>query len=1022
MADTQSKAADNKPSHYVGIGASAGGLEALQRLLQYLPPDAGACYVIVQHLSPNYKSMMLELLTKYTSMALQMVTDGVELKPNTIYLIPPKKSIVVSDSHLLLNEKATDSGLTLSIDIFFRSLAKEQKERSIGIILSGTGSDGSRGIQTLKEAGALIVAQEPASAKFDGMPTNAIQTGIVDLILKPEDIGGKLDAYMSHPLIVGDLSPIGKLMTGNEPVLSEIFSLLKKKYGIDFSLYKSSTVARRIERRMTINQLASLRDYLSYIYKESQEIDILSRDLLIGVTRFFRDKEVFQSMQDSIVPSIVSESPEDRDIRVWVAGCSTGEEAYSIAILFAEALFNQNIDRVVKIFATDVNGQAISTAGIGRYSSDLLQDVGPAYLSSYFTRASGSDYQVSDQIRQKVIFATHNLIADPPFSNMDLVVCRNILIYFQHSVQKKVLTSLLFSLRKGGYLLLGSSESLADLAPHFEAIDERNRIFRKRSSLKIPIGDAPANKSVGSVNSQSIPTVARLMRDYRGTGAVGSTVNFANEALITRYAPPCILLNEHQEAIHVYGDVSKFIKRLPPGKISVEIKDMVNDDMSIAVSSAIHTALQTNEEVFYTDVVTQYDGVNIGLNIRVNHTKEKSSDLSPGYIWLIFEEVESNGKVNDAVATSFNVSEQARQRISFLEQELKHNQEHLQVTVEELESTNEELQSANEELMTSNEELQSTNEELQSVNEELYTVNSEYQEKIAEISQVNNDLDEVLGLSNIGIIFLDKNMLIRRFTKAASEFVNLLDTDLNRPLHHISKNIQYENMIADVSEVFVSNIKKEHEVIMEDNRVIRITLNPYKYNDMAQTEGVAVIFSDVSKLKRTEQAMAEAFSHLKDSVYTMLDTLDNDSNMGGIQALMIGEVGATRELLIAAARNIEEYAVNVKHAEDTDAAMDYLRAGRFDVCLLYYGASEDLVVNFLRELKKSGFVTPITVVKESANLTIDTLLLSKGIIDIVSLDQLTSNSLAKTIRHSIRRFRLGELNAIHASNILGANA
>ena len=440
------------PSHYIGIGASAGGLEALQTMLQNLPTDTGACFIIVQHLSPDFKSMMVELLSKHSKMEIQNVRDGVAVRPNTIYLIPPKKNMMVAQGELLLSDKMPDSGLNLPIDIFFRSLAEDQQHRAIGIILSGTGSDGSRGIKALKEAGALTIVQEPETAKFDGMPNSAINTGIIDLILRPEQMGEKLDSYIRHPLVSGDSFSLKESMTGNEDIMSEIFTVLKLKSEIDFAKYKPSTVARRIERRMTIKQVTSLQDYLTLLFKEPHEAVTLSRELLIGVTRFFRDDDAFAELREKVIPEIIGASSEERQIRVWVTGCSTGEEAYSVAMMFAQELEQKKVKRFVKVFATDVNGDSIAEAGNGIFREDVQHDISAHYLSKYFQKTSGGLYQISKDIRQMVIFATHNMIVDPPFSNMDLVCCRNVLIYFQHSVQKRVLTALHFALRKDGFL------------------------------------------------------------------------------------------------------------------------------------------------------------------------------------------------------------------------------------------------------------------------------------------------------------------------------------------------------------------------------------------------------------------------------------------------------------------------------------------------------------------------------------------------------------------------------------------
>lgn len=997
------------PSHYIGIGASAGGLEALQTLLQNLPTDTGACFIIVQHLSPDFKSMMLELLSKHTTMKIQNVQDGMQVRPNTIYLIPPKKNMMVAEGELLLSDKMPDAGLNLPIDIFFRSLSEDQQHKAIGIILSGTGSDGSRGIKALKEAGALVIAQDPVSAKFDGMPNSAINTGIIDLTLRPEEMGAKLESYIHHPLVSGDSDPIKQSMTGNEDIMGEVFSVLKMKSEIDFAKYKPSTVARRIERRMTIKQVTSLQEYLTLLFKEPYEVQVLSKELLIGVTRFFRDDEAYLDLKERVIPEIVKRSTEEHPIRVWTAGCSTGEEAYSIAMLFAHELEKQKLKRSVKVFATDVNDDAISEASNGTYSEDIQHDVSAHFLSSYFTKTATNVYQINKNIRQMVIFATHNMIVDPPFSNMDLVSCRNILIYFQHSVQKRVLTSLHFSLRKGGFLFLGSSENLAELTPNFEVVNDRNRIYRKRSSVRIPIGAAPPISSIAQQTStQAIPSVARLMRNYRGNNAAGSAVSFANDVLISHYAPPCILLNDNHEAIHVYGDVNNYIRRLPPGRISVDIKDLVNDDISIAVSSALQRAKQDGTEVFYTDVFTQCGEETVGLNLRVRYIKEHDIDSSPGYYWLVFEESNKKVQTNPVTSVSFDASEQSRQRIDDLELELKRSKEHLQVTVEELETTNEELQSANEELMSANEELQSTNEELQSVNEELYTVNSEFQEKIAEISQANNDLDEVLGLSHIGILFLDENMLIRRYTQATTEYVNLMESDINRPFHHISRNIEYDHMLEDVSDVFSTGEVKEQEVVMVDKRVLRITINPYNYADLPQSRGVAITFSDVSKVKYTEKGLSVVYSQLKTSINNALETLDTAVFQNKINLLLVDDHPAELALLENQLQAIDSFSTQVYKASDVKSAVKQVAKHHFDVCLVDYHLDGETAIDLADTFSKKNILVPIIVVTGATDNQLDVILLSHGALDFIKKDDVTPPLLSRSIRFAVRRRQIDD--------------
>ena len=994
------------PSHYVGIGASAGGLEALQTLLSQLPENTGAAFVIVQHLSPDFKSMMLELLSKHTKMEIQNVQDvedGIQVLANTIYLIPPKKNMQMARGRLLLTDKIPESGLNLPIDIFFRSLSEDQQHKAVGIVLSGTGSDGSRGVKSLKEAGALIIAQSPESAKFDGMPNSAISTGMVDMVLHPEDIGEKLSAYISHPLAQDKTEVIKERMVDNQDLMNEIFTVLKAKSEIDFSKYKPSTVARRIERRMTIKQIGTLQEYLTLLFKEPYEVQVLSKELLIGVTRFFRDDEAFEILREKIIPEIVKNSTEKDPIRVWSAGCSTGEEAYSYAILFADEIERQKLNRTVKVFATDVNPDAINEASVGVYGDDIQHDVGSDILTRHFSKQTSQTFQVNKNIRQMVIFATHNMISDPPFSNMDFVSCRNILIYFQHSVQKRVLASLHFSLCKDGFLFLGSSENLSELAPHFETISDRTRLFKKRSSVRIPMGASPSMNSVSQTSGQTMPSVSRLLRGYRGNSTSGAPASFASEKLISKYAPPCVLLNDEQEAIHVYGNVENFIKRVPPGRISNDIKDMVNDDIAIAVSSALHRARQSLEEVYYTGVYTQVGNEQIALNIRAFYMKEHDIESSPGFYWLVFEQKDMNENASSVTQISFDAAEQARQRIEDLETELKQSREHLQVTVEELETTNEELQSANEELMSANEELQSTNEELQSVNEELYTVNSEYQEKIAEISQTNSDLDEVLSLSNIGIVFLDENLLIRRYTHAASKYINLLETDVNRPLHHISQNIEYDEMLADVSKVVSTGGTVVKEIVTRDKRVLQISINSYAYSDVAESKGVALTFSDVSKAKYTEKGLAVAYKELRRSVNNALAALGNVELSKKVSVLVLDDESASQIVIENHLMLLNDLVDKVFVASTISEAMDIYQRESIGACIVDFHLDGETAVDFAECFDERENRPPILVVTGRADKKLNPLLFSHGLLDLLQKDEIDIDSLGRSLRFAVRR-------------------
>lgn len=995
---------DSLPTHYIGIGASAGGLEALQTLLQNLPVDTGACFVIVQHLSPDFKSMMLELLSKHTTMDIQNVQDGVLAKPNTIYLLPPKKNMIVAQGELLLTEKAPDSGLNLPIDVFFRSLAEDQQHRAIGIILSGTGSDGSRGVKALKETGALIIAQEPDSAKFEGMPNSAINTGIVDLILRPEDMGAKLATYIAHPLVSGQYEGLHQDMEVSQDVMGEIFNILKMKSDIDFSKYKPSTIARRIERRMTIKQVNSLADYLTLLFKDSYEVKILSKELLIGVTRFFRDSDAFQKMTKEIIPDIVAKSQSKALIRVWVAACSSGEEAYSIAILLLEEIDKQNLQRDIKVFATDVNSDAITEASTGIYSEDIMHDIRPDLLAKYFIKYPSGGYQVTQVVRHSVVFASHNMIMDPPFSNIDLVTCRNALIYFQPSAQKRVLSSLHFALKKNSYLFLGSSENLGDLSHYFDTVSERQKIFRKNSDARLSLG---TNSSIPSTKkvTQNIPSVSSLMKNYRGNSAAGSPIGFANEKLITEYVPPCILLDDEYNALHVYGDLSPFIRRLPPGRISTKVGDMVNDDISIAVTSALQRAKLKNEQVYYSDIETKHNDKVLILNLRVIYIREHDLESSVGYFWVVFETVDMQ-RLESKQSVKFSVSEQAKQRIEDLELELKFSKEHLQVTVEELETTNEELQSANEELMSANEELQSTNEELQSVNEELYTVNSEYQEKITEISQANGDLDEVMNLSKIGIIFLDENMLVRRYTEAVKSYINLLESDVNRPLHHISKNIAYDNMLADVAKVFETGESIEQEVTMKDKKLLRVAINPYSYSDLSKTQGVAITFSDISRVKYIEMGMLVAYKQLRTSVNNALEMLDTKEISEELNVLILDDCPVYLEFLEQQLLLVDMYKIKVFHASSTRSALKQIAKHHIDICISDFYLGDETALNFIDSKESKHIDVPVIVITADSDQELSPLLLSHGVLDLIDKKVMTPALLGRSIRFAIRRHQI----------------
>lgn len=1009
----QTNSSSEHPSYYIGIGASAGGLEALAEFFSHLPEDTDAAFIVVQHLSPDFKSMMPELLSKHTSMPIYQVADGVTVEANSIYLIPPRKNMLVAEGKLLLSDQMPGGHPHMPIDIFLRSLAEDQQDRAIGIILSGTGSDGTRGIKALKESGGLVIVQEPGSAKFDGMPISAYNTGLADMSLPPQQMGQSILRFIRHPSISGEGAAVRLPISSNDDTLDEIFKLLRRQSSINFSQYKASTVARRIERRLGINQLTSLDAYLRLLIDSPRELQILSRELLIGVTRFFRDDDAFKNLIQQVIPKVVENHKSKREgIRLWVAGCSTGEEAYSLAILIDEEVKRKNLNCTVKIFATDVDEEAIAEASSGVYSADITQDISLERLERYFEHEDTS-YVVSPKLRQMVIFAVHNMIEDPPFSNIDLVSCRNVLIYFQHSTQKKVLASLYFALKPNGYLFLGSSESLGDLQSHFEPINERARTFMKVSNMRVPIGNSPPNLGVNHSGSETrvMPPISNVLKAVR-SGIKGG-LNSVLERLVEEYAPDCIVLNSSFEAIHVYGDVSEYTKGIRPGKISNNIKDIIVDDLSVAVSTALYRCERNDGDVYYKDVMIHSDAENsLSVDLSVFTVKEGEYSSSPRYyiVQFINDETEVPTKSKPkSKKISFDASEQSRQRILDLENELIKKQENLQVTVEELETTNEELQSANEELMSANEELQSTNEELQSVNEELYTVNSEYQQKIVELVKANEDLDSVVNATKVGIIFLDEQLSIRRFTPFSAQYINLRVTDLGRPFHHLSYDLNYDSFFSDVANVSAGGQEVEKTVVSKLGKDILIRILSYHSESERQESGVLITLTDISRQKFMEKSLLETQNKMRE--YFMGSSRPNRRINGDhdLKILVVDDDEVDQMAVVKLLRKIPNRRHQVAVASDIEQGLLAIGSNNIDVCIVDYLLNNHTAKEFVDALVAKGLKTPVIILSGYAEQGLDAEFLNSAVYDFLSKDDLSGQLLQRSMDYVLERQKLQDV-------------
>ena len=835
QADTASREGKSPCDFYiVGIGASAGGLEALESLFQRMPADTGMAFVVLQHLSPDHVSHMDSLLARQTRLPIQVVQDGMKVEPNRIYLNPPKKDMIISGQRILLTDKGPERGLTLPIDHFFRSLAQDVGRFAVGVILSGTGSDGSRGVRAIHEVGGLVIAQSEETSKFNGMPRNAEQTGCVDLILPPQAIP---DALVKYARKISLRDGLTKDQPPPNTDLERVYKLLRSEYGIDFSLYKPSTVMRRVERRLLLQDGESLAGYVDTLEVDRQELNALYKDLLIGVTHFFRDKEAFDRLAVDVVPQILEQSGND-EIRVWVAGCATGEEAYSIAMLFCEHMQASRRHRSVRIFATDVHRTSLDFASLGLYSEDSLAEVSDERRSRFFTRVR-DQFQVVSELRKMVVFAPHNVVSDAPFTRLDLVTCRNLLIYLQPIAQKKALSLFHFGLKTGGILFLGPSETPGDLQEEFESLNKHWRIYRKRRDVRLP-----PDMRISFHNRAPVPW-------HASKGATGRPVNESQlvslyDRLLGRYLQPSILVDEKGELMHVFGGAESYL-RMRGGRPSSNLLELIADELRTALSGAMQHAAKDGKVVRYSGIRLQNTPEEESLRLVVEPIADPTT--SAMYLLVSFEKFDAAPQ--PATVTDIALEQVPRGQIQTLENELRHTRENLQATIEELETANEELQAANEELVASNEELQSTNEELHSVNEELYTVNAEHQRKITELTELTDDMDNLLQSTDVGVIFLDSELCIRKFTPRMATAFHLLPQDLGRPLDSFASNLDDDRLLDDIRKVLATGTPVEREVRDRSDHVYFLRILPYR--SQGSVDGVVLTLIDIEAIKRQEE-------------------------------------------------------------------------------------------------------------------------------------------------------------------------
>jgi two-component system CheB/CheR fusion protein len=821
----------------VCIGASAGGLDALERFFAACATDTGAAFVVVQHLSPDHKSMMNTLLSRHTLMPVIMVEEDMEIEANRLYLIPPGSVMHVSPGRLHLKPKKPQV-LTLPIDIFFASLAEVYGARAVGIILSGTGTDGSRGARAIHAAGGFLMAQEPESSKFDGMPRSAIATGDIDAILPAEELPLRLLAHLRNEPYE-DLRPVLPVTPHaaltNDDIFAEILQLLYQLGGIDFSDYKPATIMRRLERRMQARHTPELHQYLELLESNRDEMLTLRKEMLISVTSFFRDPEAFDLLAEKVIAPLVAATENADTIRVWIAGVATGEEAYSIAMLFLEAFAQQQRWPTLKIFATDVDHHAIEKAGLGIYRETIAAEISQERLERFFVNR-GDSYVIKSELRQCIVFARQNLLMDPPFTKMDLVVCRNTLIYFKPAAQERVLHALLYALNSGGTLFLGSSESVAMLTDALQVVSARHKLFRRTADRILPLLEHRGKTSSSRVRLAAPQARHKLPVQTPPVNAADTGI----ATLLAHYAPPSIIFNETHEAVHLFGDVNPFIQA-KEGSASLVVNRLLLDPLVPIASALLYKSVKDQSSLLSDPVrVTLRNGEERSVRVSAHALK---NDGVERLTMLCFEAelVTSNEGM-----TPVDVSAETMTRIGSLERELAATRDSLQATIEELETSNEELQATNEELMASNEELQSSNEELQSVNEELNTVNAEYQEKMLLLNKVNADLESMGKATGVATVFVDAEMNITRFSPDAATIFKLRTTDLGRPLDDISHSLRYPGLMADLALTLQTNRVIEREVAnAEGDKMLFVRILPYAVAS-GGARGAVTSFVDVS--------------------------------------------------------------------------------------------------------------------------------------------------------------------------------
>jgi chemotaxis protein methyltransferase CheR/two-component system CheB/CheR fusion protein len=859
VTSNKTGAATNKGTlTIVGIGASAGGLEALEEFLTNLPQASGAAFVIIQHLDPTHKGMMPELLQRATTMPVTQAGNRMKVKPNCVYVIPPNKDLSILHGSLFLLEPSSPRGLRLPIDLFFKSLAADQQNHAVGVILSGMGSDGTLGMRAIKENVGLTMVQLPASAKFDSMPRSVINAGFADIVASAKELPAQLLANINNSSLTINVAE-KPIKINSDSGLEQIVILLRERSGNDFSLYKNNTINRRIERRMGLHQIEKIAFYVRYLRENPQELDLLFKELLIGVTSFFRDPEVWDKLRTKALPKLLAKYPAGKQMRAWVIACSTGEEAYTLAMTFKEVVDNIKSEArfTLQIFATDLDADAIERARLGVYPANIEADVSPERIDRFFIK-DGNNYRIIKEIREMVIFAPQNIIMDPPFTRLDILTCRNLLIYFGSELQSRLMPLFHYALTDEGILMMGTSETVGSFSSLFQPFDIKSKLYNRL--------DAPLAFTTIEFPTKSLParTVVKTLTDntQHMKIPIPNLQILADRILLQNYAPAAVIATQEGDILYINGHTGKYLEPAA-GKANWNIYAMAREGLRNDLGMAITKAQHQVDPVYVSNLVIGTNGGKQTIDLTVQSLT--TSDALHGSLMVIFTDVPalvtSQGK--QPVTNAHQKAMLAKVQMS--QEQIQSLREEMQSSQEELKSSNEELQSTNEELQSTNEELTTSKEEMQSLNEELQTVNTELQSKIEDLSWVNNDMENLLNSTEIATVFLDSVLHVRRFTEYATHLFKLIPGDIGRPLSDVVTHLDYSALQTDAREVLRTLIFTEKQVTTKDSRWFKVRIMPYRTHDN-MIDGVVITFVDITNSKLVEEGLESTQKELEKSL------------------------------------------------------------------------------------------------------------------------------------------------------------